>query len=117
MSYTGKHLKIHAFYKFNKFYTEEYGGIIDTIDIKNNRFTTKLENTFSTWGRRTWELAGEYSVGKTDFQIINDSTRTEIYTPRLAFNYVFSYDKIFRTYQDEDMDMTFYKEFHQTTVP
>ncbi|MCR5453375.1 MAG: putative porin [Bacteroidales bacterium] len=117
MSYNGKHLKIHTFYKFNKFYTEEYGGIVDSIEIKNNRFTTKLENTFSTWGRRTWGLIGEYSVGKTDFKIINDSTRTEIYTPRLAFNYVFSYDKIFRTYQDEDLDQTFYKEFRQTSVP
>ena len=117
MSYNGKHLKIHFFYKFNKFYTEEYGGIIDTIEIKNDRYTTRLQKTFDTWGRRTWGIVGEYSIGKTDFQIINDSTRNEVYTPRIAFNYVFNYDKIFRTYQDEDLDKTFYKEFRQSTVP
>ncbi len=116
MSYNGKHLKIHFFYKFNKFYTEDYGGIVDTIEIRSNRFTTKLENTFSNWGRRTWGLVGEYSIGKTDFNIINDSTRTEIYTPRLAFGYVFNYDKIFRTYEDSDLDEGVYSYFRQKTV-
>lgn len=114
ISYVGKHLQIHTFYKFNKFYVEEYGGIIDTIEIRNNRFTTKMENTFSDWGRRTWGLVAEYSLGKTDFNIVNDSTRYEIYTPRIAFGYAFAYDKIYRTYEDGDLDKSLYSNFYNS---
>lgn len=115
ISYRGKHLSIHTFYKFNKFQVQENGGIIDTLDVTNKRFTTKMEKSDSYWGYRHWGLVGEYSIGSTDFQIINDSTRNEIYTPRLAFNYVFDYEKQFRSYTDDDMDSTIYKQFLKNT--
>ncbi|MCQ2252706.1 MAG: putative porin [Bacteroidales bacterium] len=117
MSYIGKHLKLHFFYKFNKSYIEEYGGIDDNVEVRNNRFTTRMSNAFSNWGRRTWTLNGEYSLGKTDFQIINDSTRKEIYVPRIAFNYTFNFDKIFRTYEDGDMSKDIYSHFDQMKIP
>lgn len=114
MSYTGKHLQVHFFYNFNKLSVEENGGIIDTVEIKNNRFTTRLESPFSNWGMRSWNLVGEYTVGSTDFKIINDSTRTEIYTPRLAVGYAFQYNKIFRTYEDTEIKKKFYDDYFRS---
>jgi len=103
MSYVGKHLSVHFFYNFTKSYIEENGGVVDTIEVNANRFTTKMSDPYSDWGRRTWNLVAEYSIGKTDFNIINDSTRTEIYTPRLTFGYVWQYDKLFRSYTDAEL--------------
>jgi len=114
MSYTGKHLQIHFFYNFNKMSVEENGGVVDSVEIRNNRFTTKLESPFSNWGMRSWNLVGEYSVGKTDFNIINDSTRIEIYTPRLAAGYAFQYSKIFRTYEDNDISKKYYDNYYRS---
>ena len=115
ISYRGKHFSLHTFYKFNKFQIQENGGIIDSIDVTNKRFTTKMEKSDSYWGYRHWGLVSEYSIGTTDFQIINDSTRNEIYTPRLAFNYIFDFEKQFRAYTDADMDTTIYKNFLKST--
>ncbi len=115
ISYRGKHFSLYTFYKFNKFQIQENGGIIDSIDVTNKRFTTKMEKSDSYWGYRHWGLVSEYSVGTTDFQIINDSTRNEIYTPRLAFNYVFDYEKQFRAYTDNDLDTTVYTHFLKNT--
>ena len=112
MSYRGKHLTLHTFYKFNKFYVEENGGIIDTVEINANRFNTKMGKSFSDWGMRSWNVVAEYSLGKTDFQIVNDSTHYEIYTPKLSFNYVFQFEKQFRSYTDNDMNTGVYKNFY-----
>ena len=112
MSYRGKHLTLHGFYKFNKFYVEENGGIIDTVEINANRFNTKMGKSFSDWGMRSWNFVGQYSLGKTDFQIVNDSTHFEIYTPKLSFNYIFQFEKQFRSYTDEDMNTGVYQNFY-----
>lgn len=112
MSYIGKHLSVHFFYNFTKSGIEENGGIVDTVEVNAKRFTTKMSQPFSNWGKRTWTLAAEYSLGKTDFQIINDSTRKEIYTPRLSFGYVFKFDKMFRTYEDTELNTDLYEDFH-----
>jgi hypothetical protein len=116
MSYNGKHLSVHFFYNFTKSYIEENGGIVDTVEVNAKRFTTKMSKPFSNWGKRTWNLVAEYSIGKTDFQIINDSTRNEIYTPKLTFGYVFKHDKMFRTYEDEDMNKDMYQNFYHGTT-
>ncbi|MCQ2973370.1 MAG: putative porin [Bacteroidales bacterium] len=114
ISYRGKHFSIHAFYKFNKFQIQENGGIIDTVEITDKRFNTKMSKSDSYWGYRHWGLVSEYSIGTTDFKIINDTTRTEIYTPRLAFNYIFDFEKQFRTYTDNDMDTSIYHNFFKS---
>ena len=112
MSYVGKHLSMYLFYNFTKTGIEENGGIVDTVEVKNERFTTRLSQPFSNWGKRSWNFVTEYSVGKTDFQIINDSTRKEIYTPRLTFGYVFKFDKMFRTYEDSELNPDLYENFY-----
>ncbi len=114
ISYRGKHFSLYTFYKFNKFQIQENGGILkDSIDLNNKRFNTKMDKSDSYWGYRHWGLVSEYSLGTTDFKIINDSTRTEIYTPRIAFNYTFDFEKQFRSYTDGDMDSTVFDHFYQ----
>lgn len=115
ISYRGKHFSLYTYYKFNKFQIQENGGIIDSMDITNRRFNTKMEKSDNLWGYRHWGLVSEYSIGSTDFKIINDTTRQEIYTPRIAFNYVFDYEKEFRAYTDKDMDSTVYSQFLKRT--
>ena len=112
MSYVGKHLSMHFFYNYTKTGIEENGGIVDTVEVNAKRFTTKMTQPFSNWGKRSWNFVTEYSLGKTDFQIINDSTRKEIYTPKISFGYVFKYDKMFRTYEDSELKTELYDNFY-----
>ena len=112
LSYNGKHLSVFFFYNYTKSSIEENGGIVDTVEVNAKRFTTKMSTPFSNWGKRTWNLVAEYSVGSTDFQIINDSTRIEKYTPRIYAGYSFKFDKMFRTYEDADLNTDLYKNFY-----
>lgn len=116
ISYTSKHLNVHFFYKFNKMYVEENGGIDDSKEVRNNRFTTLLERPFSNWGMRSWNLVGEYTLGKTDFETVNDTTRIETFTPRIAFGYAFQYNKMFRSYEDNDIAKKYYDNYYNSHV-
>ena len=116
ISYTGKHLNIHFFYKFNKMQVEENGGIDDSQEVINNRFTTLLDKPESLWGDRSWNLVGEYSLGKSDFDIINDTTRHETYTPRISFGYAFRFNRIFRKYEDSDIKKKYYENYYINSV-
>ncbi len=115
ISYRSKHLSVHFFYKFNKNSLEENGGIEkkDSLIVQSKRFTTLLETPFSNWGMRTWNLVGEYSLGKTEFDIKDDTVRTEIYTPRIKFGYIMQFNKIFRTHEDPQPgnNLKFYDNF------
>lgn len=102
INYVGKHLSVHFFYNYTKSIMEENGGIDASGEVNPKRFKSLMSSPFSEWGRRSWNLVTEYSIGKTDFQIINDSTRNEIYTPKLTFGYRFQFDKMFRTYTNEN---------------
>lgn len=115
-SYIGKHLQIHFNYNFNKFSVQENGGIIDSVEVNPDRLQVKMENSDNLCGYRDWFFNVNYSLGKTDFKIINDSTRYEIYTPQISFNYNCDFQKQFRTYDDEDLDQSVYSDFFMSAT-
>jgi hypothetical protein len=108
--YSGYRYSFHTNLTYNKLKIIESGGIVDSVEEFNyNPTTTFLSATGSQISDNYFFIVQEYKLGKTDVEVVNDSTFVENFTEKSVLSHTLKFERSYHKFSEKEVNTDFFE--------